>query len=142
MVARIPAAQLEKIEDEATLTVAARVMVETGAADDAARILQGLKRRGAAGGAVYMLLGRTFLEKGLEELAEQELRIAASMPLDPADQMEASYLLGRVLEAPHPEEAVQVFQDLLQKDLHYRDVQERYRKVKAVLAARTPVERD
>jgi tetratricopeptide (TPR) repeat protein len=137
VVARIPAAQLETMEDETTLTLVARVMLETDRLDEAARILQGLKRRGASGGPVHLLLGRAFLDKGLSELAEEELRIAASMPLDPGDQMQAAYLLGCVLEATgRSEEAVQVFHGVLQKDLQYRDAQERYRRLKAALAAR------
>jgi tetratricopeptide (TPR) repeat protein len=137
VVARMPAAQLETMEDEATLTLVARVMLETDRLDEAARILQGLKRRGASGGPMHLLLGRAFLDKGLHELAEEELRIAAGLPLDPADQMQAAYLLGCVLEATsRAEEAVQVFQGVLQKDLQYRDAQERYRTLKAALAAR------
>jgi tetratricopeptide (TPR) repeat protein len=137
LVARIPAAQLATLEDESTLTLVARVMLETDRLDEAARILQGLKRRGAIGGPVHLLLGRAFLDKGLHELAEEELRIAAGMPLDAADEIQAAYLLGRVLEATgKPEEAMQVFQGVLQKDLQYRDVQERYRKLKAEVAVR------
>ena len=61
------------------LTVVARVMLEGGRHDEAARILQGLKRRGNAGGPVRLLLGRAFLGKGLQSLAEQELRAATSL---------------------------------------------------------------
>mgnify|MGYP001576379782 CR=1 FL=1 len=46
-----------------------------------------------------------------------------------------AYLLGCVLEAAkHPEEALQVFHGVLQKDFHYADVEERYRRLKPVAA--------
>lgn len=132
VLARLPAANLDKLEDETTLTLVARVMMQTGRVDEAARILQGLKRKGSTGGAVRLLLGKAFREKGLQDLAEEELRAATSLPLDPADEIEAAYLLGCVLEdTAKYDEAAQVFHSVLQKDLEYADVQERYRRVKA-----------
>jgi tetratricopeptide (TPR) repeat protein len=141
LLARMPAEELAKLEDEAMLTVVARVMLEGGRHDEAARILQGLKRRGNAGGAVRLLLGRSFLGKGLQSLAEQELRAATSMPLDPAEEIEAAYLLGCVLEASDQgEEALKTFLEVLEKDVHYKDAEERYRKLKAKVAGpRAPV---
>lgn len=131
LLARLPPAQLEKLDDEATLTLVARVMLQTARVDDAARILQGLKRRGTAGGTVRLLLGRAFLDKKLHDLAEEELRAATSMPLAPEDEIQAAYLLGCMLEETRKyDEAAQVFQGILQKDLQYADVQERYRRVK------------
>jgi tetratricopeptide (TPR) repeat protein len=131
MLARLPPSSIDKLEDETTLTLVSRVMLETGRVDDAARILQGVKRKGAASGAVRLLLGRAFREKGLHELAEEELRAATSLPLEPADELEAVYLLGCVLEdARKYDEAAQVFHAILQKDLEYADVQERYKRVK------------
>lgn len=132
LLAHLPPAELEKLEDAGTLTTVARVMLETGRLDEAIRILQGLKRRGAAGGSTRLLLGRAFKEKALPDLAEEELRIATSMPLDPAEETQAAYLLACVLEAAgKDEEALQVFYGILQKDLQYADVQERYRRLKA-----------
>jgi tetratricopeptide (TPR) repeat protein len=132
VLARLPPANLDKLEDETTLTLVARVMMQTSRVDEAARILQGLKRKGATSGAVRLLLGRAFREKGLLDLAEEELRVAASLPLDPTDEIEAAYLLGCVLEdTAKYEEAAQVLHAVLQKDLEYADVQERYRRVKA-----------
>jgi tetratricopeptide (TPR) repeat protein len=131
MLSRLPAAAIEKLEDEPTLTVVSRVMLETGRVDEAARILQGLKRKGTTSGTVRMLLGRAFREKGLHELAEEELRAATCLPLEPADELEAAYQLGCVLEGARKyEEAAQVFHSVLQKDLEYGDVQERYKRVK------------
>jgi tetratricopeptide (TPR) repeat protein len=138
VLSRLPPANLEKLDDETTLTLVARVMLKTGRIDEAARILQGLKRKGSSGGAVRLLLGRAFREKGLQDLAEEELRMATSLPLEPADEIEAAYLLGCVLEdTAKYEEAAQVFHSVLQKDLEYADVQERYRRVKP--RARTEV---
>jgi len=140
LLARLPPAELEKLEDENTLTLVARVMIETGRNDEAIRMLQGLKRRGASAGAVHLLLGRAFLNRNLHDLAEEELRTATSLPLEPKDEIQAAYLLGCVLEAGrHPEEALQVFHGVLQKDFHYADVEERYRRLKplAAEAART-----
>jgi tetratricopeptide (TPR) repeat protein len=131
VLARLPPASLEKLEDETTLTLVARVMVQTGRVDEAARILQGLKRKGTAGGTVRLLLGQAFLAKHLHELAEEELRAATSMPMDGPDELQAAYLLGCVLEETKKyDEAAQVFHDVLQKDLQYADAQERYRRVK------------
>ena len=132
MLSRLPPEQLAQLEDESTLAVVARVMLDSGRNDDAVRILQGLKRRGSASGTVRLLLGRAFLNTGLLELAEEELRVAADMPLEPADEMRAGYLLGCVLETRGKnDEAVRAFHEIMQKDLHYMDVQARYVRLKA-----------
>jgi tetratricopeptide (TPR) repeat protein len=139
LLARLPAADLAKLEDESMLTVVARVMLEGDRHDEAARILQGLKRRGNAGGLVRLLLGRAFLGKRLQSLAEQELRAATSLPLDPAEEIEAAYLLGCVLEASdQDEEAEKTFESVLEKDVHYKDAEERYRRLKAKAKAAGP----
>ena len=138
MLARLPPDQLAQLEDESTLAIVARVMIDSGRNDDAVRILQGLKRRGSASGMVRLLLGRAFLNNGLLELAEEELRVAADMPLEPADEMRAGYLLGCVLETRGKvDEAVRAFHEIMQKDLHYMDVQARYVKLKARAASQT-----
>ena len=111
-------------------------MLETQRADEALRIAQGLKRNGTTSGPLSLLLGRAFLEKGLLDLAEEELRTANALPLDPPDDMRAAYLLGRVLEQTRQaDEAVRIFHGILQKDFAYADVQERYRRLKAVPGA-------
>jgi lipopolysaccharide biosynthesis regulator YciM len=54
------------------------------------------------------------------------------MPLEPADEMRAGYLLGCVLETRGKvDDAVRAFHEIMQKDLHYMDVQARYVKLKA-----------
>jgi len=132
VLARLPAAELDRLEDEATLLLVARVMLETRRADDALRIAQGLKRKGMVSGPLRLLLGRGFLEKGLLDLAEEELRTATTLPLEPPDDLQAAYLLGCVLEQTRQaDEAVRVFHGILQKDFGYADVQERYRRLKA-----------
>lgn len=124
--------QLSQLEDESTLAMVAQVMIESGNRDDGVRILQGLKRRGAASGTVRLLLGRAFLDSGLLEMAEEELRVASEMPLEPADEMRATYLLGCVLETRgKTDDAVRAYYDVMQKDLHYMDAQARYVKLKA-----------
>jgi lipopolysaccharide biosynthesis regulator YciM len=138
MLARLPPEQLAELEDESTLAMVARVMIDSGRNDDAVRILQGLKRRGSASGTVRLLLGRAFLNSGLLELAEEELRIAADMPLEPAEEMKAGYLLGCVLETRGKvDEAVRAFHEIMQKDLHYMDVQARYIRLKARAAGQS-----
>lgn len=132
MIKRLTPAQLSGLEDESTLTMVARVMIESGNRDDAVRILQGLRRRGSGSGTVRLLLGRAFLEGGLLELAENELRVAADMPLEPAEEMHATYLLGCVLETRGKiDDAARAFHDVMEKDLHYMDAQSRYIKLKA-----------
>jgi tetratricopeptide (TPR) repeat protein len=138
VLARLPASELDRLEDEATLLLVARVLLEARRVDEALRILQGLKRKGAASGLLRLLLGRAFLEKGLLDLAEEELRSATTLPLEPPDDMQAAYLLGCVLEQTRQaDEAVRVFHGILQRDFDYADVQERYRRLKA--AAGSPV---
>jgi tetratricopeptide (TPR) repeat protein len=138
MLGRLSPAPLAQLEDESTLAVVARVMIDSGRNDDAVRILQGLKRRGSASGVVRLLLGRAFLNTGLLELAEEELRVAADMPLEPADEMRAGYLLGCVLETRGKvDDAVRAFHEIMQKDLHYMDVQARYVKLKARMAGQS-----
>src|SRR5688500_10869331 len=139
MVKRLTPGQLSELEDEGTLAMVARVMIESGSRDDAIRILQGLKRRGAASGTVRLLLGRAFLDGGLLEMAEDELRVAADMPLEPAEEMRATYLLGCVLETREKiDEAVRAFHEVMQKDLHYMDAQSRYVKLKARASGQSP----
>jgi tetratricopeptide (TPR) repeat protein len=138
MLKHLPPEQLVQLEDETTLAVVTRVMLDSGRNDDAVRILQGLKRRGSASGWVRLLLGRAFLNTGLLELAEEELRVAAEMPLEPADEMRAGYLLGCILETRGKiDDAVRVFHEIMQKDMHYMDVQARYVRLKARAAQST-----
>jgi thioredoxin-like negative regulator of GroEL len=126
LLARLPPSELNKLEDEATLLLVARVMLETHRADEALRI----------SGPLHLLLGRAFLEKGLVDLAEEELRAANTMPLEPPDDMRAAYLLGCVLEQTRQtDEAVRIFHGILQKDFAYADVQERYRRLRAAASA-------
>jgi thioredoxin-like negative regulator of GroEL len=55
--------------------------------------------------------------------------------MDPADETQAAYLLACVLEAAQqPGEAVEILHGILQKDLHYADVEERYRRLKPLAA--------
>jgi tetratricopeptide (TPR) repeat protein len=132
LLARLPPEKMEQIEDEGTLIVAARVMLESGRGDDAVRILQAMKRRGSATGPVRMLLGRAFLDAGLVELAEEELRAASELPMEPAEELRAKYLLGCVLEMRgQTGDALRAFHEVLQADMHYQDVQERYRRLRA-----------
>jgi len=138
MLSRLPPEQLAQLEDEATLAIVASVMLDSGRNDEAVRILQGLKRRGSASGVVRLLLGRAFLNTGLVELAEEELRAAADMPLEPADEMRAGYLLGCLLETRGKlDEALRAFHEIMQKDLHYMDVQARYVRLKSRAAQST-----
>jgi hypothetical protein len=59
------------------------------------------------------------------------------MPLEPAEEMRAQYLLGCVLETRGKvDDAVHAFHEIMQKDLHYMDVQARYVKLKARAAER------
>ena len=137
LLGRLSLENVERIEDEETLVVAARVMLETGQGDDAVKILQGMKRRGSATGPVRMLLGRAFLDSGLVELAEEELRAASELPMEPAEELRAKYLLGCVLEMRgRADEALRTFHEVMQTDLHYQDVQERYRRLRATSAGR------
>jgi tetratricopeptide (TPR) repeat protein len=138
MLSRLPPEQLAQLEDESTLAIVASVMLDSGRNDEAVRILQGLKRRGSASGVVRLLLGRAFLNTGLLELAEEELRAAADMPLEPADEMRAGYLLGCLLETRGKiDEALRAFHEIMQKDLHYMDVQARYVRLKSRAAQST-----
>lgn len=132
LLAKLPPGTLEKLDDEGTLTLAARVLAGAGRHEEAIRILQSLKRKGGVSGPLHLLLGRSLLAKGLPDLAEEELRVATSMPLEPTQELEASYLLGCVLETNgQKSEALATFHAILQKDFAYADVEQRYRRLKA-----------
>jgi tetratricopeptide (TPR) repeat protein len=135
ILATIPAATIDSLQDESEMLSLARLHQQAGRAKTAISLLQKARRLESATGATRLLLGRLLLDEGLGELAEQELRIAAELPMDVAQQMEAAYLLGCVLETEgRAAEACAVFADLAQKDIAYRDVDERYRRLRAIPA--------
>ena len=136
VLARLPQQALEKLEDERTLVVVARVMLESNRVDEAIAILQQLKRRGGeTGGSVHLLLGRAFQAKGLRDLAVEELRIAQSLPLEPSDELLATYLSGCLQESlGRYEDALEDYRRVLKQDLKYRDVEKRYRRTCAIIS--------
>ncbi len=135
ILAAIPPETIDSLQDERELLSLARIHEHAGRRRTAISLLQKARRLESSSGATRLLLGRLMLDEGLGELAEQELRIAAEMPMDVAQQMEAAYLLGCVLEAQGRQaEACAVFADLAQKDLSYRDVDQRYRRLRATPA--------
>jgi tetratricopeptide (TPR) repeat protein len=124
--------EIGDLEDEQALLVLARLHQQKGRTNEAIALLQRARTIGGCGGGARLMLGRLLMSRGLTDLAETELRAAAEQPLDPAEQMEAAYLLGRVLEdLGRASEAAEVFRELAQKDLAYRDVEERYRRLRA-----------
>jgi tetratricopeptide (TPR) repeat protein len=130
--AQVPTTEIEKLDDEPTLTRVAAFLVDSGRNLEAVRLLQVVKRRGPAGGRAHLLLGRALHARQLPELAEQELRSALGMPLEPADRQQAEYRLACLLEeAGRGPEALPLFQAILERELSYADVQERYRRLKA-----------
>jgi tetratricopeptide (TPR) repeat protein len=127
-----PEAEARAAEDEKTALILARLHHQAGRIDDAIRLLQRLKRGAAAGGGVFLMLGRCFRDKGLAELAEQELSTAVTLPLGPREEMEARYELARVLETlGHPERALDIYRDIMKQQFDYRDVEQRYRQLSA-----------
>lgn len=125
-----PEAEAKAAEDEKTALILARIHYQGGRLDDAIRLLQRLKRRSASGGGVYLLLGVCFRDKGLPDLAEQELSTAVTLPLDPREDMEARYELGRVLEVlGRPGPALDIYRDIMKQQFDYRDVEQRYRQL-------------
>jgi tetratricopeptide (TPR) repeat protein len=125
-----PEAEAKASEDERTALILARLHHQAGRVDDAVRILQRLKRAAAAGGGVFLMLGRCFRDKGLPDLAEHELSTAIVMPLCPREDMEARYELARVLEAlRQPERARELYREIMKLQLDYRDVERRYRQL-------------
>ncbi len=136
IVAALPPRAVDELADERGLLLLARLHQHAGRIKAAISLLQRARRLESSSGATRLLLGRLLLDQGLGELAEQELRAAAEMPLDPAEQMESAYLLGCVLEAQgRRDEACEIFGELAQKDLTYRDVEERYRRLRAGAAS-------
>jgi tetratricopeptide (TPR) repeat protein len=130
IVAGLPAASVEALDDDATLLMLARVEERTGRHEQALRLLQKLRRRREPPPGVFLPLGRCLLARGLVDLAEENLRTAVELQLEGGDEMEAAYLLGTVLEQRGKKaEAAEVFLDLLRKDLGYRDVEARYRRL-------------
>jgi len=124
--------EITDLDDENALLVLARLHQQNGRVNEAIALLQRARNLPSCGGSTRLMLGQLLLGRGLTDLAETELRAAAEQPLDPAQQMEAAYLLGRVLEdLGRGNEAAEVFRELAQKDLGYRDVEERYRRLRA-----------
>jgi len=124
--------------DEPKGLIMARVFERGGRVDEAVRVLQQLRRAPEPGGPVYFLLGRCLRSKGLGELAEEHLRVAARLPLPPDEELEARYLLGCVLEElGRPEDAIEIFAGILDRDLSYRDVESRYRALRDASADRS-----
>jgi tetratricopeptide (TPR) repeat protein len=117
-------------EDEKTALLLARLHQQAGRPDDAIRLLQQLKRGGGGSAATLLLLGRCLREKGLHELAEEELAAAVSLPLEPAVELEARYEWARALEAVgRREAAADVYRGILKQQLDYGDVEARYRQL-------------
>ncbi len=132
ILAAIPPAAIDSLQEERELLSLARMHEQAGRRKAAISLLQKARHLESATGATRLLLGRLLLDEGLGELAEQELRVAVELPMDVAQQMEAAYLLGCVLEVQGRQaEACAVFADLAQKDIAYRDVDERYRRLRA-----------
>jgi hypothetical protein len=85
---------------------------------------------------MHLLLGRSLLAKGMPDLAEEELRTAARLPMDAKREIEAAYLLACTLEAAHKDaEAVEALRTVLQRDFLHADAEARYRRLKAKLEA-------
>ncbi len=119
-------------DDEEALMLLARIHWKEHNIDEAIKTLQQLKRRHEPSGAVCYLLGRSFMAKGLPELAEPELRLATCMPLDPEESLDAPYHLGRVLEVlGRKTEAIEIYQGIIMKDFHFMDAESRYRMLKS-----------
>jgi tetratricopeptide (TPR) repeat protein len=132
MLAKAPAGAIDALESERELITLARLHERAGRVKAAVAVLQKARRNESSSGATHLMLGRLLLGDGLGELAEQELRTASELPLDSAQQTEAAYLLGCVLESQGRQaEAREIFGELAQKDLSYRDVEERYRRLRA-----------
>lgn len=139
LVRGLPPEALERLEDEATVARVSQALLNGGHVADAIRLLQAARRRGLDGGAVHLLLGRGFLAQGLPDLAEEELAVATRLPLEPALELEATYLRGCTLEAAgRSSEALETFHGLLQKDFSYADAEVRYRRLKELCPAAPP----
>ncbi len=139
LLSKLGPAEVDKLEDEATLSVVARVMLEKKKSDEAIRVLQGLKRRGRASGVTRMLLGRAFIDKGLRDLAQEELAAALTLPLEPGEELEGRFLLGCLNEsAGRYEDALESYRKVMDQDMQYRDVEKRYRRTRLIIAQGGP----
>lgn len=120
-----------KLEDDEAVLLLARIYWQEHKIDDAIKVLQKLTSQPEPAGAATLLLGRCFMAKGLPELAEDELRRAIAANLDPAEELEARYHMGRVLETLNkPTEAAEIYHDIIKKDFHYKDAEQRYRAIR------------
>lgn len=130
ILAALPAPRLAELDDEASLLTIAQIEEETGQLEAAVRTLQKLRRRSEPPPAVFLPLGRCLHARGLSELAEESLRTACELKLGGADQLEAAYLLGCVLEERDKRaEAADIFLDLMRQEVGYRDAEDRYRRL-------------
>jgi tetratricopeptide (TPR) repeat protein len=127
-----PATRASLDEDDDALLVVAEVEEQTGQLEAAVQTLQKLRRRAAPPPAVFLPLGRCLYARGLVELAEENLRTALELKPGGADELEAAYLLGCVLEERGKNaEAAEVYLELMRQEVAYRDVEQRYRRLLA-----------
>ena len=118
--------------NEEALLILASVYCQEERYDEAIRALQTVKKQVGCSGELNYLLGRSYLAKGLPELAEPELRAAMTYPLAPQESLDAAYQLGHTLEQlQRSGEALEIYQGILAKDLYFKDTEGRYRQLKA-----------
>lgn len=130
LLATLPQAARDALDDEASLLLVAEIEEQTGQLEAALATLQRLRRRADPPPAVFLPLGRCLHARGLSELAEEALRAARESNPSAADALEAAYLLGCVLEERGREaEAAEVFLDVMRSEVGYRDAEDRYRRL-------------
>lgn len=105
-----------------------QVLFQAGKASDAIEHLQRGTKSPKFKLQSYDLLGQSFLETGEYNLAINQFRKALDMGnLDRTDSKAKSlnYNLARALEETDKDEAIRVFEGLLEQDVNYRDVRSR-----------------
>lgn len=122
---------IELLEQSDQPIKAALTCQKQGALDQAISICQKISDTHHEYGASQLLLGKFFSEKGMDDLAIETFRQVQqnhSQDFDP----EASYTFASLLEKKGEHaQALEIFEELLKKDFHYKDVSIRIKNLKS-----------
>ncbi len=117
---------------------AATIYQEQGLIDEAIALCQKVPSYHQDLRKAQVLLGKMFVEKGVDDLAIKTLReVYDTSPAD-MDQ-ESQYIFATVLErAGEFQSSLDIFEDLLKKDFHFRDVAQKVDEIKEKMANARP----
>ncbi len=114
--------QAEMLEKAGDLFQAGKLYAEQGKADAAIRLLQQIAPDSPSYGEACSILGRVFQEKGMHSLSVKKFEEAAGSQTISRGSVEAFYELGLAHERQGDlTGAIEVFEQILSFDYHYKD---------------------